>query len=111
MPLGVCVILGSGGAAGGAGKKSPGANEALMEGAAPGVPLPAFLRAGSRSRGRLPCDVCAQKEGKKLETKDKRRSVPCAAPLALPSLKLLGDAAVAPWIPGSHHPEGSTFLP
>lgn len=52
----VCVILGSGGAAGGAGK-SPGANEAVMEGAAPGVPLPVFLGAGSKSHRHLPCDV------------------------------------------------------
>lgn len=100
--LGVCVTLGSGGAPGGAGK-SPAANEALMEGAAPGV--------GSRSHGHFPCDVCAQQEGKKLETKDKRRNVPCAAPLSLPSLELLGDTTPAPWIPGSHHPEGSAFLP
>lgn len=82
-----------------------------MEGAALRVPLPVFLGLGSRSHGYFSCDVCTQQEGKNLETKDKRRNVPCAAPLALPSLELLGDMAPAPWIPGSHHPEGSTFLP
>lgn len=37
------------------------------------------------------------RKGKKLETKDERRNVLCAAPLALPSLKSLGDTG---WFSG-----------
>lgn len=60
----VCVTLGCGGDPGGAGK-SLAANGAVMESAAPRLPLPMFLGVGSRSPGHFYLMAALSRKGKK----------------------------------------------